>query len=168
MNGVDLATALLRALRRLLPASLRHRHGLEMEAMTREVLRAAFRRGWVAGVTAVRAELVDLVRTAWRLAGPIRVLAPATTILGLVLAFQLASPEDASVLEVRFDGHDDAGSFTLVLRDGRAVAASLDGTPVPEHRIRQRGDSVVVLGAGLAPDLRLHLDTPSSIRWQSR
>ncbi|MGD2070405.1 MAG: hypothetical protein PVI57_17145, partial [Gemmatimonadota bacterium] len=88
---------------------------------------------------------------------------------GLAIALALlvegrASPEPV----VRFDGHDPAGTFTLVLRSGRVVEATLDGIPVPGHRVLQRGDSVTLIGAAGRPGVRLRLEPPATIHWEAR
>lgn len=173
-GAVRVVAWVFRLLRVLLPARLRRRHGPEMDAMLVAVLEDARRRGGPLGLLdAVGREAADLVGTAvrTRVTGvpPVPRLAGVAGAAGLAIALALltegrAPPEPV----VRFDAHDPAGTFTLVLRDGRVVEATLDGAPVPARRVLQRGDSVTLVGAEGRPGVRLRLERPATIHWEAR
>ncbi|HEX8394000.1 MAG TPA: M56 family metallopeptidase [Longimicrobium sp.] len=69
------------------------------------------------------------------------------------------------VMTVR--GADPAGAFTLEVRGGRVVAATLAGAPVEPGRLLQVRDSVTVLSETGVPRLALRL-VPGGVRWNPR
>jgi beta-lactamase regulating signal transducer with metallopeptidase domain len=62
---------------------------------------------------------------------------------------------------------DPAGDFTLEVRGGRVVAASVAGVPVARGRLVQVRDSVTLLSDGGQPRLSVRL-LPDGIRWIAR
>jgi hypothetical protein len=47
---------------------------------------------------------------------------------------------------IDFNAQDPAGEFTLSIRKGRPVAATIDHVPLPTNRLRHSGDSIRFLG----------------------
>lgn len=62
---------------------------------------------------------------------------------------------------------DPAGGFTLDVRGGRVVAATVAGVPIARGRLVQVRDSVTLLSDGVEPQLRIRL-LPDGIRWAAR
>jgi hypothetical protein len=122
-------------------------------ARVRRILRPhAFRRKRVAWTSACAAALI----------GALAVTAPsAVAHQGRALA--------AALPTVHIQARDHAGGFTMSLRGGSVVAASIAGEPVPRDRLVQRGPSVRVLGAdgALALAVQVH-PGGGGISWQSR
>ncbi len=68
---------------------------------------------------------------------------------------------------------DAAGAFTLKLRQGRVLEATLDEQPFPLARVMQSGARITLLGAGprrqgRAGDLEITLTPEGGIRWAGR
>ena len=64
-------------------------------------------------------------------------------------------------------GRDPAGVFTLTIERGRLIGATLDGRPVPQGRLRQRGSRLELLGEDAAA-FSLRLTPRGGITWQAR
>lgn len=63
---------------------------------------------------------------------------------------------------------DPAGQFELVIHEGRAVAATLGGTPVPERDLIQTGDTLVIRGGDNGADFRIAINPEGGITWYPR
>lgn len=70
--------------------------------------------------------------------------------------------------ELTVAAHDAAGAFTVTLRGGRLVAASLAGVPLPSHRLRQVGHDLSLMNEDGSVMLDLHFEPPGLVRWQGR
>ena len=68
------------------------------------------------------------------------------------------------VLEAR----DPAGVFSLRVRHGQVIAASVGGDVLPPGRIVQRGGDVTLVSAAHAPLLALSVSPAGTIRWSPR
>jgi hypothetical protein len=64
---------------------------------------------------------------------------------------------------------DPAGEFTLEFDGTRVVRATLDGAPVPPHRLVQQPGRLVIRGGGDAGnDLNIRLAANRSFYWRAR
>ncbi|HEY6091915.1 MAG TPA: hypothetical protein VIV83_08000 [Gemmatimonadales bacterium] len=63
---------------------------------------------------------------------------------------------------------DPGGAFVLEIAGGRAVAATLDGVPVPECDLVQSGDSLIIRGGDHGADFRIALKPQGGIEWYPR
>lgn len=64
---------------------------------------------------------------------------------------------------------DPAGEFTLALREGRAVAATVAGRTVPRERLLQQGDRVRIPDPSGGPALEIRVkEGGRGISWQAR
>lgn len=64
---------------------------------------------------------------------------------------------------------DGAGAFTLAMRSGRAVAATIEGVAVPGERLVQSGDSIRILEADGAAHVTVRVaDGGAGISWAAR
>lgn len=64
---------------------------------------------------------------------------------------------------------DGAGAFTLAMRAGRAVAATVEGVAIPGERLIQRGDSIRILEADGAPHVTVRVaEGGAGISWTAR
>jgi hypothetical protein len=183
---IRLIVAAGRPLLRLLPPSFRQRYRAEIsgliesavsEALARGGTPAAMREGirqWSDVVaTAIRQRLcaaADSVRglTGVR-AGALTAATAVMTVAGALLLLQRASvaPVDAYA-ELVVSAHDPAGHFSLTLRHGRLVAASLGGEPLPQERLRQEGGQLQLIRADGGIALAVHFEAPGMIRWEPR
>jgi hypothetical protein len=71
----------------------------------------------------------------------------------------------------RFDfyGADPRGAFTLTVVEGKAVAATLDRSPIPRDRIVQRGDSIALFNRDGERELAVRFDADhGQISWGAR
>lgn len=70
---------------------------------------------------------------------------------------------------IDFNAHDPAGEFTLAIRNGRPVAATIDHVPLPRNRLIHSGDSIRVLGPTGRVVLALaYYHDRARIEWQPR
>ena len=110
----------------------------------------------VVSVCVRQSRLVAAVRTPSRLAAALAVVAALT--LG---------PTAPTVRTVR--AVDPAGEFTLEFAGARVVRATLDGAPVPPHRLVQQPGRLVIRGGGDAGnDLDIQLASDGSFYWSAR
>lgn len=63
---------------------------------------------------------------------------------------------------------DAAGVFTLEMRRGRVVRATVDGRTLPPERVTQRGALLVLRGADGGEDLEIQVTPAGGIRWEGR
>jgi hypothetical protein len=161
----------------LLPRAFRKKYGSAMQDVFSARIAECSDRD---AILLASREIADLAETAARLrleAVPARrAMQGALTMAVLVVllavherAWQLPRLSAAPADSVAFNATDPAGSFTLTLRHGRAVAATIDNIPIPAARIRADGDSVRVLAPGGGVVLALALDAKRArIAWEPR
>jgi hypothetical protein len=95
------------------------------------------------------------------------VLASAFTLqtLGRHPVAGLPAPLDS----IDFNAHDPAGEFTLAIRHGRPVAATIDHVPLPRDRLLHSGDSIRFLGpSGRVVLAVAYYRDRARIEWQAR
>ncbi|HSD32180.1 MAG TPA: hypothetical protein VLB49_09740 [Gemmatimonadales bacterium] len=110
----------------------------------------------VASVCVRQSRLVAAARSPSRLAAALAVLA--------ALAMGSTAPTLRTVRAV-----DPAGEFTLQFEGTRVVRATLDGAPVPPHRLVQEPGRLVIRGGGDAGnDLSIRLASNGSFSWRAR
>lgn len=118
----------------------------------------------------VPARQVPRARAAVAVAGTVAALAAlgsAALPPSAVLAAATRGPEGTPL--VRIQARDPAGAFTLTLRGNRALAATIDGTPVPSERLRHHSDSLRILTASGATSFTVHVRPDGSgISWDAR
>ena len=135
---MNVPVTLYRLALRLLPQEFRARYADEMLETFRA--RTAGTPMWK--VTC--AEIGDVVMTGCRLRTfrPVHATFAAAVIAS---AFLLLMYEPATSGTIDFSAADPAGEFTLTIREGKPVAASVDRVRVPASRLRQSGDSIRIL-----------------------
>lgn len=69
---------------------------------------------------------------------------------------------------VSIAAHDRAGTFSLDIRHGRVIAASLGTSRLPANRIRQQGRRVVLIGPALEQAVSLTVSPDGEVRWSGR
>lgn len=69
---------------------------------------------------------------------------------------------------ISIDAHDGAGSFALQIRRGRVIAASVEKQRLPQDRILQKDDRVILMGAMRQPIVALTVTPQGRIEWQAR
>ena len=147
-------TRVFRAVLRLFPESFRRRYGDEMLEIFAERIAEL---SAPAAIAATFAEIIDLFfsATRFRLTRIAR-LQPA--MLGVVGTFIVAAaftvrslswaPTPSIVAQIDsidFRAQDPAGEFTIAIRHGRPVAATIDRVPLPANRLLNLGDSIHLL-----------------------
>lgn len=163
---------------RLLPPAFRRSYADEMLEVFES--RLALTRGFAA-VRLTAVEAGDVVRTAARVAlgsaastQPALVGGFALALLATMLTLQqtaipthdLSAPATDSV---DFSAIDPAGEFTLTIRAGRPVAATVDRVPLPTERVVQQGDSIRLLDPQGSVILSLAYDRGAArIAWEPR
>jgi beta-lactamase regulating signal transducer with metallopeptidase domain len=65
------------------------------------------------------------------------------------------------------EAHDDAGPFTVSVRAGRVVAATVDGRAVPPRRLLQHGDSLRIISDDGSTSFTVRV-RPDGIVWDAR
>lgn len=100
--------------------------------------------------------------------------AAAATLVALGLAAVIAWPSTSRAGALRnapdeftVAAVDPAGAFSLTIRHGRAIAASVDGAAVPRTLIQQKRDSVFLLDQRGIATLAVRVK-PSGISWAAR
>lgn len=66
------------------------------------------------------------------------------------------------------DAHDPFGRFTLDIRGTRVLGATLDGAPVPAHRLRQDGLRLVIVNGAGDRDFQVTIKPEGGITWDAR
>lgn len=117
-------------------------------------------------VTRVR-RILDTERARTR--EPRRIVAIAM-VIALLAGMTAVAPgfAAAAVAPYTITAHDDGGPFTLTLRGGKVVSATMDGMPVAGSRIHRVSDRVIIDAAGDAARLELKLKPDGGISWLSR
>ena len=124
---------------------------------------------------ALEGDLVELYgsRVSWRYVLDVCSLCvrqPRTLVRSLaaaVVVLAVIGPAQRAPLRYTIRAADPAGRFILEFHDGRAVAASLDGTPVAERDLVQTGDTLIIRGGDHGADFIIAL-TPGGIAWHPR
>jgi hypothetical protein len=152
---------LYQATLRLLPYDFRARYGAEMTEIARE-------RCAEDGMRGLFSECGSVLLTAARLRlqpAPVQVAALVVMASMILIArAQHASPGDQD-----FAATDPAGDFTLMVRDGRAVAGTIDRQPLASNQLVHAGDSIRVLARSGRVLFAVAYDRKtSSIAWEPR
>jgi hypothetical protein len=93
----------------------------------------------------------------------------AAAVLAVALLVLLLRGDARAAEDFVVKATDPAGEFTLVLRDGRAVAGTIDRQPLSREQLVHAGDSIRVLGATGAVLFAVAYDRDkSSIAWEPR
>ncbi|MEN8376904.1 MAG: M56 family metallopeptidase [Gemmatimonadota bacterium] len=100
-------------------------------------------------------------RVALGLAGA--ALAAWATVVAVPVAAAAASGVLSTVRAV-----DDAGTFTITFRDGRAVGGSLDGLAIGPERLRQTPDSLYFLAPDGSTSFGVRVRPDGGISWNNR
>ena len=74
----------------------------------------------------------------------------------------------AAVAPYTITAHDDGGPFTVIMRGGNVIGATMDGMPVAPARIHRVDDRVIIDSSGNAGRLELELKPDGGISWRSR
>jgi hypothetical protein len=184
-TGIDIAVSMLSRMTCLLPGSVRLSREDEMRAVMRDVLADARARGGFAELLArIAHEALDIMVVSLRLrltsfvsaatSVPPNTLRIAAPIAAAVLLVATAALGYRTIEQSRFydemtvTGADPGGAFSLTLRSGRVVAASLEGVQVPASRVVQEGRTIRILSEHGAPILALQVEAPGTIRWEPR
>ena len=69
---------------------------------------------------------------------------------------------------ISIDARDPAGAFSLHVRHGRVVAATVGQTPLPATHIVQHGERVVLIGPARQPVVAFTVSPQGRIRWMPR
>jgi hypothetical protein len=131
---------------RLLPREFRKRYGDEMVLTARDRIQSE---GW----SALLAECLSVLLTAVQLRlgrRPLHAPALITALLLFMLLRGGAQPMAPRFAlsardSVDFSASDPAGDFTLRVRHGRAIAATIDQQPISRKQLVHSGDSIHVL-----------------------
>ena|SRR5438105_928997 len=173
-----LLTKLFVASLRLFPAEFRRTYAGEMEEVFADRIQSL---GSLAACVATLTEILDVALSAIRVRlGQAADLRPAT--IGMLGTIVVAAMITASAGEhgraprlraasdsIDFNAHDPAGEFTLAIRHGQPVAATIDHVPLPLNRLIHSGDSIRVLGPTGRVVLALaYYHDRASIEWQPR
>lgn len=174
----ELLTKLFVASLRLFPVEFRKIYAGEMEEVFADRIKSL---GPIPACVTTLAEILDVAFSAARLRlGHTAHLRPAT--IGMLGTIVVAAMMTASAVQrnpgaamrapldsIDFDAHDPAGEFTLAIRHGRPVAATIDHVPLPRNRLIHSGDSVRVLGPTGRVVLALaYYHDRARIEWQPR
>ncbi|HVF40016.1 MAG TPA: hypothetical protein VM939_08945 [Gemmatimonadaceae bacterium] len=159
----------------LLPLKFRLRYASEMQDVFLE--RGRDRSG-LALLIFTADEVSGLVATALRARFDPSVL-PKSAIAGVIMAtaltlvvmrsFPVSTTTSSAVNRMDVSAHDPAGEFTVTIREGKAVAATIDRVPLPRHQIVHRGDSIRIMSRGgeVVLALAYHRDK-GQIEWKAR
>jgi hypothetical protein len=162
----------------LCPADFRERFGGEMRDIL--ALKLGERADVFSAVTLAFREIADVMLIALRLRfrpssahQPALLGLLATAVIMVFSAHEHRLQPQLSPLaaadSIDFNATDPAGAFTVTIRNGRPVAASLDNVPVPTARILSTRDSIRFLAPGGGVVLALAFDPQlGRIEWQAR
>lgn len=103
------------------------------------------------------------------LAGGIAIAIAAALVTLPDRAWQTTAEDSAQSDSIDFNAHDPAGEFTLTIRKGRPIAASIDREPLPAARLVHRGDSIRFLApsGGVVLTVAYYRES-ARIEWQAR
>jgi hypothetical protein len=69
---------------------------------------------------------------------------------------------------ISVDAHDGAGSFALQIKHGHVIGALVGKQPLPQDRILQKDDRVILMGAMQRPIVALTVTPQGRIEWKAR
>jgi len=163
---------------RLLPGGFRRCYGREMEdVFAARIEEMPLPRAFLAVVM----EMIGVVTAAASLrpavAASLRPRTLGTIAAGCALAAILLQaapsiplPPTGQVRDsIHFTAHDPAGEFSITMKGGRTIAATIDNVPVARERVVQAGDSIRFLAPGgeIVLALSYHAGT-GRIEWEAR
>lgn len=161
----------------LLPRAFRTTYGSEMEDVFAERCRGV-KRAALCVLTAREVGAVMIAALRVRMDHPAHLhnamaAGAAMTIVALSLTLHDGGLRPVLPLaagdSIDFTATDPAGEFTLSIRGGRAVAATLDHVTLPAERLVHRGDSIRFLAPGGAVVLAVAYDRAQArIEWDAR
>ena len=124
---------------------------------------------------AIEGDLAELYggRASWRSVVDvvsICIRQPRTAVRSLVAAAVVLVLTGQVVPPVRYTVYatDPPGDFALVIHDGRAVSATLDGSLVALRDLVQTGDTLVIRGGDHGADFRIAIKPEGGITWYPR
>ena len=124
---------------------------------------------------AIEGDLAELYggRASWRYVMDvvsICVRQPRTAVRSMVAALIVLAVVGPVARPSRYTVHatDPAGVFALEIHKGRAIAATLDGTPVLAHDLVQVGDTLIIRGGDHGADFRIAIKPTGGITWYPR
>jgi hypothetical protein len=160
---------------RMLPSHFRDTYSAEMEEVF--VQRLSELRG-IAGFALTVSESVDVGRSALRLrfghVQPAMIGAVTTLFIVAALSFRsvggsISPLTIAAVDSIDFRATDPAGEFTIAIRNGRPVSATIDRVTLPSSRLVHLGDSIRLLGPqGQVVLAVAYYHDRARIEWQPR
>jgi hypothetical protein len=169
---------LFRASLHLFPTSFRHAFAVEMEEIFVERIASL---PPLAACLATVTEIMDVVASATRVrvARPTYYRSAMVGVLGTVVLAAMVTiatvrrnpvTADLAPLDsIDFKAQDPAGEFTLTVRHGQPVAATIDRVPLPANRLVHLGDSVHFLGpSGRVVLAVAYYRDRARIEWQAR
>jgi hypothetical protein len=163
---------------RLFPIEFRKIYGVEMKEIFADRIQSL---SPLDACITTLTEILDVALSAIRVRlGHAADLRPAT--LGMLGTIVVAAMITASAVErspaaamrapldsIDFNARDPAGEFTLAIRHGRPVGATIDRVPLPRNRLIHSGDSIRVLGPSGRVVLALaYYHDRARIEWQPR
>lgn len=128
-----------------------------------------------AKLEAIEGDLAELYgsRTGWRYVADVLsvcVHQPRTelrVLLAGLVVLVLTGPSGPP-LHYTVQATDPAGEFALGIRKGRAIWASMNGTPVPAANLVQTGDMLVIRGGDGGADFYIAIKPEGGISWYPR
>jgi hypothetical protein len=170
--------SLFRASLHLLPNSFRDEYAEEMEEIFVERIASL---PPLSACAATAAEIADVVLSSVRVrvaratyAGPAMIGVIGTIILASAFTVQTLGRHPVAGIpapldSIDFNAHDPAGEFTLAIRHGQPVAATIDRIPLPGNRLLHSGDSIRFLGpSGRVVLAVAYYRDRARIEWQAR
>lgn len=120
-------------------------------------------------VAALRARVDHAPHVQPAVAGAIAIAIAASMITLHERTWQPTAVISAQSDSIDFNAQDPAGEFTLTIRQGRPIAASIDREPLPAARLVHRGDSIRFLApsGGVLLTVAYHRES-ARIEWQAR
>lgn len=171
-------TRVFRASLLLFPAYFRSAYGDEMEEIFIERIAGL---SPLAACATTLAEIVDVFFSAVRVrvtrgayARPAMIGVMGTIILASAFTLQTLGRHPVAALpapldSIDFNAQDPAGEFTLTIRHGRPVAATIDRVPLPGDRLLHSGDSIRFVGpSGRVVLAVAYYHDRARIEWQAR
>lgn len=176
---MKLLTSAFRSTLLLYPRKFRAQYGNEMADVFAERISEL---AMPAAIIATTLEIIDVAQSAIRVhVSRVRIARVQPAILGVLGTFIVAaaftlrslswapSPLIAPLDSIDFRAHDPAGEFTIAIRHGRPVAATIDRIPLPPSHLRHLGDSIQLVGPGGSVVVAVaYYRDRARIEWQPR
>jgi hypothetical protein len=169
---------LFRATLRLFPTYFRNAYADEMEQIFLERIAplpplaacaAAFAEILDVALSAIRVRFARSVFLRPALIGVLGTVVLAAAVTVHTLDWSPAAAAFAPLDSIDFNAHDPAGEFTLTIRHGRPVAATIDHVPLPGNHLLHSGDSIRFLGpSGRVVLAVAYYRERARIEWQAR